>query len=100
MPATTTRILLSQSNWEKQHLLDKITGEVSDEYFNKANVLNPFADPIERDASQNLECNICFTEISKEVNFQLYYNSVLKFKLNMATFVLVIRILFLLAVVI
>lgn len=68
MPATTTRILLSQTKWEKQHLLDKITGEVGDEYFKKANVINPFADPIERNTFENIDCNICFIKISKEVH--------------------------------
>lgn len=69
MPATTTRILLSQTKWEKQHLLDKLTDEISDEFFTKANVLNPFAEPNEdeKDSSDNVDCNICFMEMSQEV---------------------------------
>lgn len=71
MPATTTRILLSHAKWEKQELLDRLTAEKSrNEFFRKAQVLDPFTDddtdPADK-SGEPIECNICFTEISQEV---------------------------------
>lgn len=71
MPATTIRILLSHSKWEKQDLLDKLTAENCDEFFEKAHVLNPFAQTSETQHSVDelRECNICFMELSEDVSF-------------------------------
>lgn len=69
MPATTTRILLSHTKWEKQDLLGKLTDDNRDEFFRKAHVLDPFADDIPEGDKSNgsVECNICLTDILQEV---------------------------------
>lgn len=71
MPATTIRILLIHTKWEKQHLLDKLTAENCDDFFEKAHVLNPFADTneVEHAPDELHQCNICFIEVSQNVSF-------------------------------
>lgn len=70
MPATTTRILLGHTKWEKQDLLDKLTADNSDEFFEKAHVLNPFCETTEpvRPADEQIQCNICFMDVSQDVS--------------------------------
>lgn len=71
MPATTTRILLSHTKWDKQELLDKLTDEKVDEFFERAHVLNPFSKkPKRKTAQKKITCSICFGEFSKNVSFQ------------------------------
>lgn len=72
MPATTTRILLSHTNWEQQDLLGKLTDENRAEFFQKAHVLDPFAEEENKanKSNETNECNICFTELAKEVEIK------------------------------
>lgn len=71
MPATTARILLSHKKWNYQEVLDKLTDEKLDEFFERANVLNPFSEnPTPNHETQtDLTCSICFMECSQDVSF-------------------------------
>lgn len=70
MPATT-RILLNYVKWDKQELLDRITNDKFNEFFEQAHVLNPFVDRIDEDIWETYECNSCFLEYPYKVSWDL-----------------------------
>lgn len=72
MPATTIRILLSHTKWDKDELLSKLTDENRCEFFAKANVIDPSVNTavVEKLPPQNVTCGICLTEFLQKVRIR------------------------------
>lgn len=73
MPAATTRILLSYTKGDKQELLDRITDDKCNQFFEEAHVSNPFVERIDDDVWETYECNLCFLEYSYKVKKIVHY---------------------------
>ncbi|XP_031626489.1 E3 ubiquitin-protein ligase arih1l-like isoform X2 [Contarinia nasturtii] len=66
MPATTARILLSHTKWDVREVLDRITDDNCDKFFEKAHVQNPFESPkMKRKSNTEHTCTICFMDFQQ-----------------------------------
>lgn len=80
LPTTVSaRVLLSHYKWDTQSLIDNYYDTDQDQFFQQANLSNPFKAQLTSITDDSDECKICYSDDTSEVSMIILFKFYLDF---------------------